>query len=88
MKLYSSFDKKGRVVVGSWQSGEDCISKTVQRINELGFAKSIYKKGQEKSVMIFEVEEYEEIFTDNGIDYTDDKIILEVEITAKIIKED
>ena len=88
MKLYSSLDKKGKLVVDACQSIEDCISKTVQRINELGFARSIYKKGQERAEMKFYIEGFDDTLTDNGIDYTDDKLILEVEITEKIIKED
>ena len=82
MKLYSSFDKKGRVVVGSCLSVESCITKTIHRINELGFVNTVLK-GQKEASFVFKIEEAEEVYTSGGIDYTDGIQILEMEVILR-----
>lgn len=81
MKLYSSISK-GRLIIGSCSSIEDCIAKTIHRINELGFVNTVLK-GQKQVKFNFQIEENEEILTENGIDYTDGIIILEMEVILR-----
>ena len=82
MKLYSSISK-GRLIIGSCSSVENCIVKTVQRINELGFANTVREKGQKQAKFNFQIEECEEFLTENGIDYSDGIIILEMEMIIR-----
>jgi hypothetical protein len=83
MKLYSSISEKGRLIIGSCSSIENCIVKTVQRVNELGFANTVHEKGQKQAKFNFQIEENEEILTENGIDYSDGLIILEMELIVR-----
>lgn len=83
MKLYSSISGKGQLIIGSCSSVENCIVKTVQRINELGFINTVHKKGQKQVKFNFQIEENEEILTENGIDYSDGLIILEMELIVR-----
>jgi hypothetical protein len=82
MKLYSSFDKNNKPIIGSCLSVESCIVKTVQRVNELGFSNTVLK-GQKQAKFNFQIEECEETLTENGIDYTDGIIILEMEMVIR-----
>ena len=83
MKLYSSISGKGRLIIGSCSSIENCIMKTIQRVNELGFANTVHEKGQKQAKFNFQIEECEEILTENGIDYSDGIIILEMEMVIR-----
>ena len=83
MKLYSSISEKGRLIIGSCSSIESCIAKTIQRVNELGFANTVHKKGQKQAKFNFQIEECEETLTENGIDYSDGLIILEMEVILR-----
>ena len=83
MKLYSSISEKGRLIIGSCSSVENCIVKTIQRVNELGFANTVHKKGQKQAKFNFQIEECESFLTENGIDYSDGSIILEMEMVIR-----
>ncbi len=75
MKLYSSFamgkDKKRILINGSNPSLEDTISKSVIILKEM-------MEKQNKKQAILEITEFEEIAAEEGIDYTDSKITLEL----------
>jgi hypothetical protein len=82
MKIYSAFDKNDKPIIGSCLSVESCITKTIHRINELGFVDTVLK-GQKEATFIFKVEEAEEVYTSDGIDYTDGVQILEMEVILR-----
>lgn len=75
MKLYSSFamgkDKKRILINGSNPSLEDTISKSVIALKEM-------MEKQNRKQAILEITEFEEVATEEGIDYTDSKITLEL----------
>lgn len=75
MKLYSSFamgkDKKRILINGSNPSLEDTISKSVIILKEM-------MEKQNKKQAILEITEFEEVAAEEGIDYTDSKITLEL----------
>ena len=75
MKLYSSFamgkDKKRILINGSNPSLEDTISKSVIALKEM-------MEKQNRKQAILEITEFEEVAAEEGIDYTDSKITLEL----------
>nr|DAJ21319.1 MAG TPA: Protein of unknown function (DUF2960) [Myoviridae sp. ct5lt7] len=75
MKLYSSFamgkDKKRILINGSNPSLEDTISKSVIALKEM-------MEKQNRKQAILEITEFEEVAVEEGIDYTDSKITLEL----------
>ena len=75
MKLYSSFamgkDKKRILINGSNPSLEDTISKSIIILKEM-------MEKQNKKQAILEITEFEEVAAEEGIDYTDSKITLEL----------
>ena len=83
MKLYTAVKEDDRYpIISACFSAEDCVQSAIKVLNERGFTKSLLK-GEEKSKTIkFDIVEFEEIYSkENGIDYTDDKYLLTVEIT-------
>jgi hypothetical protein len=83
MKLYSAQDQNGRLIIGSCLSVEDCISSTIKRINVEGFSKTFLEKENLKERKFkFNIAETEMIYVEGeGTDFTDDKVILNLEIT-------
>lgn len=75
MKLYSSFamgkDKKRILINGSNPSLEDTISKSIIALKEM-------MEKQNRKQAILEITEFEEVAAEEGIDYTDSKITLEL----------
>ena len=75
MKLYNSFamgkDKKRILINGSNPSLEDTISKSVIALKEM-------MEKQNRKQAILEITEFEEVAAEEGIDYTDSKITLEL----------
>lgn len=75
MKLYSSFamgkDKKRILINGSNPLLEDTISKSVIALKEM-------MEKQNRKQAILEITEFEEVAAEEGIDYTDSKITLEL----------
>ena len=83
MKLYSSYDQNGKLIIGSCLSVEDCISSTMKRINIKGFSKTfLEKENLVERKFKFSISEVEMIYVEGeGNDFTDDKVILNMEIT-------
>lgn len=75
MKLYSSFamgkDKKRILINGSNPSLEDTISKSIIALKEM-------MEKQNRKQAILEITEFEEVAAEEGIDYTDSKITVEL----------
>ena len=83
MKLYSAYDQKGKPIIGSCLSVEDCISSTIKRINIEGFSKTfLEKENLVERKFKFNITETEMIYVEGeGTDFTDSKVILNLEIT-------